>query len=116
MSFIATYNKGFRMKFDNGFSISVQWGIGNYCEKKNLGATLGDERKEDFWESKTAEVAVFDNNNDMLSIGNEEAVIGWLSPDEVAKVISIISSSPQTITIGKEGHNEIEMKIKSLNL
>ena len=46
------------MKFDNGFSISVQWGTGNYCEKKNLGTTLGDERNEKYWESKTAEVAV----------------------------------------------------------
>ena len=116
MSFISTYNKGFRMKFDNGFSISVQWGTGNYCEKKNLGTTLGDERNEKYWESKTAEVAVFDNNNDMIPIGNEETVIGWLLPDEVAKVISIISSSPQTITIGKEGHKEIQLKIKSLNL
>ena len=32
--FTTSYNKGFRMTFGNGFSISVQWGVGNYCEKK----------------------------------------------------------------------------------
>ena len=34
MNFISSENKGFRMKFDNGFTISVQWGTMNYCEKK----------------------------------------------------------------------------------
>ena len=28
--FTATNNKGFQMKFENGFAISVQWGPGNY--------------------------------------------------------------------------------------
>ena len=33
--FNSTHNKGFRMTFENGFSISVQWGPGNYCERKD---------------------------------------------------------------------------------
>ena len=41
--FIATRNKGFRMGFDNGFEISVQWGPGNYCAKRD---TDFDEPKE----------------------------------------------------------------------
>ena len=45
MSFIATQNKGFRMKFENGFSISVQWGAENYCEKKSFNTDI-DPRKE----------------------------------------------------------------------
>ena len=45
MTFVATENKGFGMTFDNGFTISVQWGTFNYCEKKNLGADIDEERK-----------------------------------------------------------------------
>ena len=30
----ACSNKGFRMTFPNGWTVSVQWGPGNYCEKK----------------------------------------------------------------------------------
>ena len=32
--FIASYNKGFSMKFENGFEISVQWGTMNYCSRE----------------------------------------------------------------------------------
>ena len=28
--FVSTFNKGFNMTFENGISISVQWGVGNY--------------------------------------------------------------------------------------
>ena len=34
--FISTQNKGFGITFDNGFTISVQWGTENYCEHRNL--------------------------------------------------------------------------------
>ena len=44
----------------------------------------------------------------MLYIAENDQVIGWLSPDKVAKVIAIVSSSTTK--------NEIETKIKSLNI
>ena len=91
MSFIATQNKGFRMKFDNGFEISVQWGTMNYCEKKNLMAEYKDEMKEPIWESKSAEIAVF-NEEGIVPIGGDDQVIGWCSAEEVAKVIAIVAA------------------------
>ena len=111
MSFIATQNKGFRMKFDNGFEISVQWGTMNYCEKKNLMAEYKDEMKEPIWESKSAEIAVF-NDEGMVPIGGDDQVIGWLTPDEVAKVITIVAEAVN----GPEFEGEIEYKIKALKL
>jgi hypothetical protein len=91
MSFIATQNKGFRMKFENGFSISVQWGIENYCEKKSFN-TDTDPRKERLWESMSAEIAVFDRGG-IIPIGEHDTVIGWLSADEVAKIIEGVASA-----------------------
>ena len=111
MSFIATQNKGFRMKFDNGFSISVQWGTMNYCEKKNLMAEYKDEMKEPIWESKSAEIAVF-NEEGIVPIGGDDQVIGWLTPNEVAKIIAIVAAAINA----KEFEGEIQRKIKDLRI
>ena len=106
-TFEATTNKGFRMTFDNGFTISVQWGTVNYCERKNFDDG-SDPQKERIWESVNAEVAVFDKEDGMLGIGDNDQVIGWLSTDQVTKVISIVQSS--------KTREEIELKIKTLRL
>ena len=107
MSFQCNLNKGFRMTFGNGFEISVQWGTMNYCHRKEF-AEFGIEQKQDHWESATAEIAVFDPDGGMISITEIDTVAGWLTTDEVAKVITIVSSATSD--------NEIEKKVKSLNL
>ena len=109
-------NKGFFMAFDNGFGISVQWGIMNYCSAKNLSEFTFDvdiemkgNSKEfrNAWESNTAEIAVFKGEK-MMSVGDNDQVIGWLTTDDVAKVIEIVSKYKTETTIKK--------KIKELNL
>jgi hypothetical protein len=94
------------MKFDNGFEISVQWGAENYCEKKSFNTDI-DPRKERIWESKNAEIAVFDDEG-IVPIGGDDQVIGWLSPDEVAKVIAIVADA--------DHDDEIIDKIKTIKL
>ena len=111
--FLTTRNKGFRMTFENGFAISVQWGPGNYCEKKD--EDFDKPEKERFWESCSAEIAVIDTNNNiqenssvgMISLGRD-TVEGWVSADQVAKVIAIVQSSKTT--------EEIQQKYKALNI
>ena len=118
--FTSGYNKGFRMTFENGFSISVQWGVGNYCEKRDSGE-WNEATKHDFWSSNSAEIAVFNKEGSMIPItvntiefanGTEESyndvVSGWLSTDTVAKCITIVQSATT-----KE---EVQTKIKALNL
>ena len=89
--FIITRGKGFRMGFENGFGISVQWGTFNYCEKKNLGADGDEEMKTNRWESNSAEIAVFEGER-MINISTDgiDNVIGWLGTEDVAKIISIV--------------------------
>ena len=97
-TFVATGNKGFGITFQNGFTISVQWGTMNYCEKKNLGADGDEEMKTKRWESRTAEIAVF-NDKGIVPVGENDDVIGWLTPNEVAKAIEIVSGyQGQTMT------------------
>ena len=103
-------NKGFFMTFDNGFGISVQWGIMNYCSVKDLSGFAFDvdiemkgNSKEfrNTWESNTAEIAVFKGEK-MMSVGDNDQVIGWLTTDDVAKVIEIVSKYKTEITIMKK--------------
>ena len=98
--FKITNHKGFRMGFENGFEISVHWGPGNYCERQD--EDFNKPEKSDFWSSRSAEIAIFDTNNriqensstGMISLGRD-TVEGWVSADQVAKVIAIVQSSKQ---------------------
>ena len=110
MTFVATKNTGFAMTFDNGFTISVQWGTFNYCEKKNLSADIDEEMKTKRWESRTAEIAVFDKDRKIVPVGKSDDVIGWCSADEVAKYITIVQST----TAGNT--EELEEKFKELKI
>ena len=103
--FLATRNKGFRMGFDNGFEISVQWGPENYCEKKDH-TDFNEPINERFWESRTAEIAIFDSKDDSMVTLGEDKVDGWLTPDKVAKVITMVSLA--------KTKNEITEKYKTI--
>ena len=108
--FTSCLNKGFQMTFDNGFRISVQWGIGNYCAVREKDA-YGAPQKQDFWDSVSAEIAVFGEGGNMINLrGDDEfdTVVGWLSTDQVAKVITIVQSS--------KTDKEIQLKCQALNL
>ena len=110
MTFVATENKGFGMTFDNGFTISVQWGTENYCEHRNLDIDFDDipnPKENNRWESRSAEIAVFDDDG-IVPIGDGDDVIGWLSADDVAKIIEGVSSA--------ESRDEIIKGIKTLKV
>ena len=102
--FLATRNKGFRMTFENGFEISVQWGPGNYCERKD--EDFDKPQEERFWESRTAEIAIFDSKDDSMIALGKDNVDGWLTPDKVAKVITMVSLA--------KTKNEITEKYKTI--
>ena len=103
--FIATRNKGFRMGFDNGFEISVQWGPENYCERKDH-TDFDKPINERFWESCSAEIAIFDSKDDSMITLGKDNVDGWLTPDKVAKVITMVSLA--------KTKNEITEKYKTI--
>mgnify|MGYP003117082645 FL=1 len=107
------------MEFENGFGISVQWGTSNYCSVKNLESKrimtemIGNSKEfRNAWESNTAEIAVykscFGKCDTMIDIGDNNQVQGWLTTNDVAKVIEIVSKF--------KTENTIKKKIKELNL
>ena len=77
------YNKGFSLTFENGLTISVQFGVMNYCERRSLTKDLTDDLKNYITGSKNAEIAIWDKNNIYFSFGDDH-VKGWVYADDVA--------------------------------
>ena len=95
MTFRIINSKGFHISFPNGWTISVQFGIGNYCGLYPYDSREYDApAKSDRWESPDAEVAYWAGFHDM---GDP---LGWQSPLQVAELIAILSSDPAPYYFG----------------
>lgn len=73
---------GFTMTFDNGNTISVQFGSGNYCTN----------RQESKSETVTAEIAIWDKNDVWYTFESDQ-VKGYCNSDEVAKWINFAATN-----------------------
>ena len=91
---------GFQIDFANGWTVSVQFGIGNYCSNRD-GAGNPFKDIPDFLESKTAEIAAWrtdsrgankgTSTNEWYTFEHGDKVDGWKTPDEVLEFMSIIA-------------------------
>jgi hypothetical protein len=93
LMFSINQGKGFSLKFENGYMLSVQFGPGNYCEHhmrlshESYVEPMGMSR----WESKDAEIAIIGPNDEMIYLSDYYPVEGWCSPNLVARVMVIVS-------------------------
>lgn len=86
--FKITQGKGFQITFSNGWTVSVQFGAGNYCE--NYMGMIKPECPD-------AEIAAWDGNDkwyDFDGSGDSTSVKGRCSPDEVGAFIALIMAQP----------------------
>ncbi len=95
--FMITQGSGFQLTLGNGWTISVQFGAGNYGSNRN--AEYDAAKKEDFWEARTAEIAAWYGKRERgmdnwYSFGNEDQVKGWCSADEVVEFLGMVSKLP----------------------
>lgn len=93
--FKSSSNKGFAMTFENGNTVSVQWGPMNYCDPVHpdgRGAAFDAPSQTDVWKSGTAEVAAWDSENNWHRF-EYDTVEGYLNADEVAEFITFVSSN-----------------------
>jgi hypothetical protein len=85
-------NRGFQITFENGYTISVQFGTMHYCERRDWMANGQPELSEQFIDSPNAEVAIWDANNHWQRPSpwfddHNDDVIGYVSPDAIADMI-----------------------------
>ena len=90
--FRTTENKGFWITFDNGVTVSVQFGCGNYCWNRDKDI---NPLKLKAVECPNAEVAVWDSKDYWITefspIGKdygETAVVGYCNPNDVLRVLN----------------------------
>lgn len=88
--FAITQHKGFQITFANGWTVSVQWGPGNYCANQNFEALYDEPSEVKYYASSTAEVAAWDKNKVWYDFGSD-TVKGYLVADEVAEFIARVS-------------------------
>lgn len=79
-------NKGFAMTFENGFTISVQFGSSNYCENRSFD-DYGKEMEQQHTTCQNAEIAIWDEVNEWFDFGGDQ-VKGWVRPDEISDWIT----------------------------
>lgn len=93
--FVSTRNHGFQMTFDNGLTISVQFGVNNYCERRSFEISYrGDmDAATPIISSTTAEIAIWHKDSDTWFRFESDQVKGWVSTNEVADWISIIKDA-----------------------
>jgi len=82
---------GFAMTFENGWTVSVMFGVGNYCSNRQLTFGHGAIAPA---ECKNAEIAAWDADGKWHDFG-DNTVKGWVSADEVADFIQMIKSKKE---------------------
>jgi hypothetical protein len=78
---VGDYCNGFQIVFENGYTVSVQFGINNYSD---MGAT-------------TAEVAAWDPNGEWVRLQDHDDLIivkGYCSPNDVLGIMNLIANKP----------------------
>jgi hypothetical protein len=90
--FKATGGKGFKMFFSNGWGISIQIGAGNYCANRERPIVSLLAPASVSVSCDDAEIAIINPMGDLADVFDNDRVKGYVSPDEVAKIIGQISN------------------------
>lgn len=99
------WGRGFRLTFENGWSISIQWGWASYCRNYPGRLLDGGPPVE---ESHDAEIAAWDMQErwldfDEMTHAENSAVLGFQTCDDVLKWIDQISQLPSDLFTGPTG-------------
>jgi hypothetical protein len=89
-NFISTCNKGFQMTFENGWTISVQFGYGNYCTNRNHPDKM-ELHNQEMVPCPDAEVMIWDKNNVDYEFSPSQYILAYATTNEVAEWIAKVS-------------------------
>ena len=95
---------GFQIDLDNGWTVSVHFGIGSYCSNRSsLGNPFTDI--PDYLECPYAEIAAWPTDSrgegyshlsNWYKFEDGEEVKGWQSPKRVLEFVNLIADLPDT--------------------
>lgn len=81
-------NKGFQVKFDNGYTVSVQFGPGNYGTNYNADFMTNMNKPQS---ADTAETALLDPDGNFVAYKDGD-VQGYQSPADVLALMKYAAS------------------------
>ena len=92
-----TQGKGVGITFANGWTASIQWGRGNYCDNYDKG-----EHGIPAPRSGTAEIAAIHDDGTWYSFADKRPddvpgkthVEGWQTPEQVLAFLNIVAALP----------------------
>lgn len=97
-AFTTTCQHGFKLTFENGWTVSVQWGFGNYGSNRNAEGQYvpieqrgewGFDGEENSLIAMTAEVGIWNDNQDRREEPME--VLAYQKADDVAEIIAEVA-------------------------
>lgn len=108
--FKITSGKGFHITFDNGWTVSVQFGAANYCSGRDTDRYMsvsGEDlealdREHGHFGSRSAEVAAWGPDGKLIEI-ESDTVAGWKDPTWVLAFMNEIAAKPSATHPAKEG-------------
>lgn len=87
---ITHYHRGFHLPSENGWTISCQWGWGNYCSNK--GRFFSDEPDPgDTNVSPDAEIAIWDHKHNWVEFTHGDNVRGYVTVEDFLRLIIEVS-------------------------
>lgn len=103
-----TDGKGVHFSFDNGITISIQIGRGNYCDNYNF-PHYEVTRDNPLPESEKAEIAVWCSSGSMVDISGD-IVRGYVPIDDVLRFADFLRSLPSDLD-----KDEVELSFKAFD-
>ena len=99
---------GFQMQFENGWTASVQFGIGNYCDNRDIGSNSFRDipRGQDFFDCENAEIAAWPtesrrggrtgkttpaDDGGWYKFSDGQEVLGWQSTAQVLEFLQLVA-------------------------
>jgi len=89
--------KGVHFTFDNGITISIQIGGGNYSD--NYGEPISSRREIGYSlpSSKTAEIAAWDFQDNWIQVGDNDDIRGYVPVSDVLSFVAFLNSLPSEL-------------------
>jgi hypothetical protein len=104
-----TDGKGVHFTFDNGLTISIQIGGGNYSENYNAPISVRHDPSYVLPESRTAEIAVWGADGNLLNIDGD-IVKGYVPVDRVLDFAEYLRGLPSL-----DGHASFATAVASFD-
>lgn len=85
--------KGFHIALANGWTLSVQFGYGNYCDNRSTGSFDSAAPP-----CPNAEIAVLHTRELNMIEFHADQVKGWVTPDQVARLLGLMVTWPTDLS------------------